>query len=40
MVKSICEEHGIKMPSFFGYMLWSGGILLPLFALLTILPML
>jgi len=40
MVKSICEERGIKMPSFFGYMLWSGGILLPLFALLTILPLL
>jgi Na+/H+ antiporter NhaD/arsenite permease-like protein len=37
MVKSICEERGIKMPSFFGYMLWSGCILLPLFALLTIL---
>jgi Putative citrate transport len=28
------------MPSFFGYMLWSGGILLPLFVLLTILPVL
>jgi Na+/H+ antiporter NhaD/arsenite permease-like protein len=40
MVKSICEERGIKMPSFFGYMLWSGGILLPLFVLLTILPVL
>ena len=37
MVKSICEERGIKMPTFFGYMLWSGGILLPLFALLTFL---
>jgi Na+/H+ antiporter NhaD/arsenite permease-like protein len=36
MVKSICQERGINMPSFFGYMLWSGGILLPLFALLTI----
>ncbi len=35
MVKSICEERGIKMPSFFGYMLWSGGILLPLFGFLT-----
>jgi Na+/H+ antiporter NhaD/arsenite permease-like protein len=35
MVKSICQERGIKMPSFLGYMLWSGGILLPLFALLT-----
>jgi Na+/H+ antiporter NhaD/arsenite permease-like protein len=40
MVKSICEERGIKMPSFFGYMLWSGGILLPLFVLLTILLLL
>ena len=29
MVRSICEEHTIKMPSFFGYMLWSGVILLP-----------
>jgi Na+/H+ antiporter NhaD/arsenite permease-like protein len=37
MVRSICEEHRIKMPSFFGYMLWSGGILLPLFSLLTLL---
>ncbi|MGD0291351.1 MAG: sodium:proton antiporter [Candidatus Binataceae bacterium] len=35
MVKSVCEERGIKMPSFFGYLLWSGGILLPLFGLLT-----
>jgi Na+/H+ antiporter NhaD/arsenite permease-like protein len=40
MVKSICEERGIKMPTFFGYMLWSGGILLPLFALLTFLLLL
>jgi Na+/H+ antiporter NhaD/arsenite permease-like protein len=37
MVRSICEERGIKMPSFFGYMLWSGAILLPLFAALTVL---
>ncbi len=37
MVRSIAEERGIRMPSFFGYMLWSGGILLPLFAVLTIL---
>ena len=37
MVRSICEEHGIKMPSFFGYMLWSGAILLPLFAVLTLI---
>ena len=37
MVRSICEERGVKMPSFFGYMLWSGTILLPLFAVLTVL---
>ena len=35
MVRSICEERGIKMPSFIGYMLWSGAILLPLFGLIT-----
>ncbi|MBQ9537245.1 MAG: sodium:proton antiporter [Desulfovibrionaceae bacterium] len=35
MVRSIAEEQGVPMPSFFGYMLWSGGILLPLFALIT-----
>jgi Na+/H+ antiporter NhaD/arsenite permease-like protein len=35
MVRSICEEHTIKMPSFIGYMLWSGAILLPLFGLMT-----
>ena len=29
------EERGIKMPSFFGYMAWSGLVLLPIFALLT-----
>ena len=37
MVKSIAEEHNVRMPSFFGYMLWSAGFLLPLFGLLTIL---
>ncbi len=35
MVKSIAENAGIKMPSFFGYMLYSVGILIPLFALVT-----
>jgi len=25
----------VKMPSFFGYMLWSGAILVPLFVLIT-----
>jgi Na+/H+ antiporter NhaD/arsenite permease-like protein len=31
MVKSIAEHHGVKMPSFTGYMLYSGAILVPLF---------
>lgn len=35
MVKAICEENDIKMPSFFGYMAWSYGILIPLFILIT-----
>ncbi|MGC4365945.1 sodium:proton antiporter [Hydrogenophaga sp. R2] len=35
MVKAIAEDRGVKMPSFFGYMLWSCGILLPLFGLMT-----
>jgi Na+/H+ antiporter NhaD/arsenite permease-like protein len=35
MVRSIAEEQGVKMPSFFGYMLYSGGILLPLFVVVT-----
>jgi Na+/H+ antiporter NhaD/arsenite permease-like protein len=35
MVKSIAEEQGVKMPSFFGYMLYSGGILIPLFVVVT-----
>ena len=35
MVKAIAEDRGVKMPSFFGYMVWSFGILVPLFALMT-----
>lgn len=35
MVKSIAEERGVAMPSFFGYMVWSIGILVPLFLLMT-----
>ncbi len=34
MVKAIAEDRGVKMPSFFGYMLWSGGILIPLFLIM------
>ena len=35
MVKAIAEDRDVKMPSFFGYMLWSGGILVPLFIVMT-----
>jgi len=35
MVRSIAEDQGVKMPSFFGYMMWSGGILIPVFILVT-----
>ena len=35
MVKAIAESSGIRMPSFFGYMLYSCGILLPIFWLMT-----
>lgn len=35
MVKSIAEQAGVKMPSFFGYMAWSGAILIPSFLLVT-----
>jgi Na+/H+ antiporter NhaD/arsenite permease-like protein len=35
IVKAIAEQSRIPMPSFFGYMAWSGAILLPLFLLLT-----
>lgn len=37
MVKAIAEENGVKMPSFFGYMVYSCGILLPLFVLVSLL---
>ncbi len=33
MVKAIAEKSGVKMPSFFGYMLYSCLILLPLYGL-------
>ena len=35
MVKAIAEDRGVRMPSFFGYMLWSVGILVPLFVVMT-----
>lgn len=36
MVKAIAESAGVKMPSFFGYMAWSVGILVPVFILVTL----
>jgi Na+/H+ antiporter NhaD/arsenite permease-like protein len=36
MVYAIAREGGVKMPSFFGYMLWSGAVLIPIFVLATL----
>jgi Na+/H+ antiporter NhaD/arsenite permease-like protein len=35
MVKAIAEDRGVRMPSFFGYMAWSGAVLVPLFVVET-----
>ncbi|MBK0393014.1 sodium:proton antiporter [Ramlibacter sp. CrO1] len=37
MVKAVVEDRGVTMPSFFGYMAWSGAILVPLFIAMTFL---
>ena len=37
MILSIAQNSGIKMPSFFGYMAWSIGILWPVFILTTLI---
>jgi Na+/H+ antiporter NhaD/arsenite permease-like protein len=37
MVRSIAEERGVPMPSFGGYMVYSGAILLPVFVAITFL---
>ncbi|MEL7565039.1 MAG: sodium:proton antiporter [Dehalobacterium sp.] len=37
MVRSISEEAGVPMPSFFGYMAYSVCILLPIFGLVTLI---
>jgi Na+/H+ antiporter NhaD/arsenite permease-like protein len=36
MVRAIAEERGVKMPSFGGYMLYSGAVLLPVFVIVTL----
>src|SRR5882672_1589755 len=38
MVAAISVERGIRMPSFFGYLFWASLILIPMFLLLTLLP--
>ena len=35
MIYAIAVERGVRMPSFFGYMIWSGAVLLPVFAVIT-----
>ena len=37
MVRSIAAQAGVKMPSFFGYMLYSIAVLIPVFILITII---
>lgn len=35
MVKAIAEQAGVRMPGFFGYLLYSFSVLLPVFALMS-----
>ena len=35
MVKAIAEENNVRMPGFFGYMVYSGCILIPIFVIVT-----
>jgi Na+/H+ antiporter NhaD/arsenite permease-like protein len=37
MVKTIAEKSGVRMPSFFGYMVYSGLVLIPLFIVTTLI---
>ncbi|HEY4192940.1 MAG TPA: sodium:proton antiporter [Mesorhizobium sp.] len=37
MVYAIARRQGVTMPSFFGYMLWSGTVLIPVFILSSLL---
>jgi Na+/H+ antiporter NhaD/arsenite permease-like protein len=36
MVRAIAEERGVRMPTFGGYMLYSGAVLLPIFVVVTL----
>lgn len=37
MVKAIAEENNVRMPGFFGYMIYSGCILIPTFVVVTLI---
>ena len=39
MVLSIARNRGVEMPSFFGYMAWSFAVLIPCFAVVTLLTL-
>jgi Na+/H+ antiporter NhaD/arsenite permease-like protein len=36
MVRAIAEQSGVRMPSFGGYMLYSGAVLIPVFVVVTL----
>lgn len=36
MVYAIARDQGVAMPSFFGYMLWSGAVLIPIFVIVSL----
>ena len=35
LIRAIAVEHGIRMPSFFGYLAWAAVVLLPVFVVIT-----
>jgi Na+/H+ antiporter NhaD/arsenite permease-like protein len=37
MVKAIAEDRGIRMPSFFGFLAWSFGLLLPVLVVMALI---
>jgi Na+/H+ antiporter NhaD/arsenite permease-like protein len=37
MVFAIARSMNVRMPGFFGYMLWSGALLIPAFVLVSLL---
>lgn len=37
VVKAIAEQHHVRMPSLFGYLVWSVGILVPVLAAVSVL---